>query len=164
MLTISSNPHQLCEIIHRQQYMILSMIEKTIYDKIEGMPFGEERNHLAGFIGFRRETWAAESKDRKQLPWKGFLVHCASNYLSIFSKEADPIEFTGQNFRYDNWKFESSHDSCWPECMKNWLWKHEDEVTLFAWGRAVEWKTLTDEQVETIREIRKKAENERGWR
>jgi hypothetical protein len=157
MINIGMDPHHLCDVATTQQWMLLRMIEQTIDDKLDKMPFGEERNHLAAFFGFRREEWAPEMKDRKRLPWGGFLVHCASNYLSVFSKVADPSEFTPLGFSYEGWKFESSHDSCWTECFKRWYWEHQGEIIGFAWSPAVEWKTLTDEQVEKFREIKREA-------
>lgn len=161
MINIGTPPLQLCDVIRTQEWMILSQIEQTIYGKIDRMSFGEERNHLAAFFGFRREEWAPEMKDRKRLPWGGFLVYCASNYLSVFSKVADASEFTSVGFSYEGWKFESSHDSCWTECFKRWYWEFQGEVVGFAWGRAVEWKVLSDGQVELLREVKRVVQEKR---
>jgi hypothetical protein len=157
MINIGTPPCQLCDVISTQQWMILSQIEQTIYNKIDKMPFGEKRNHLAAFFGFRREKWAPEMKDRKRLLWGGFLVHCGSNYLSIYSKVADSIEFNPANFNYEGWKFESSHDLCWTECFKNWCWEHQDEIIGFAWHPAVDWKILSDKNIEVLKELKREA-------
>ena len=101
--------------------------------------------------------WALDLKKRERLPWGGFLVHCASNYLSIYSKVADSSEFTPLGFNYEGWKFESSHDSCWTECFKNWYWAHQDEIIGFAWVPGVEWKVLSDTNVEVLRELKREA-------